>query len=389
MATFLQLASQFAGKTTREKTAIKTAVLAELSIPRTARQKVDIEVVSFQQFEGGISVFVRAWRKDGEQIGFGDGTVDIERIRIFLDDGGVAANASWLVVPDVNGLIKRDETFTNLDGSTYTERVSYRFDPKEHLLMFLERVIAGLQTHDSKNIISGKTGNTVSTFNPHSADGVVNHSGTTWSTVRSASTGTTVVNNVQDEWLISGDKDGTTFGCSALFLAFDTSAIPDTDTISSATLFVRQTNNAGEGLRSFSVLQTSQASATALATSDYDNRGLGGSEGIDSRETMNTANSDHTMTLNATGIGWISKTGYSLFGITSSYEIDNTTPTVRNYTRLAHSENTTAAYRPLLSVTHSAGASSAIKTINGLSLASVKTVNGLAIASVKTVNGLA
>lgn len=36
-----------------------------------------------------------------------------------------------------------------------------------------------------------------------------------------------------------------------------------------------------------------------------------------------------------------------------------------------------------------AGASSSIKTINGLALASVKTVNGLAIASVKTLNGLA
>lgn len=35
------------------------------------------------------------------------------------------------------------------------------------------------------------------------------------------------------------------------------------------------------------------------------------------------------------------------------------------------------------------GASSSIKTINGLAKSSVKTVNGLAIASVKTVNGLA
>jgi len=35
------------------------------------------------------------------------------------------------------------------------------------------------------------------------------------------------------------------------------------------------------------------------------------------------------------------------------------------------------------------GATSAIKTVNGLAIASVKTVNGLAIASVKTINGLA
>lgn len=35
------------------------------------------------------------------------------------------------------------------------------------------------------------------------------------------------------------------------------------------------------------------------------------------------------------------------------------------------------------------GATSSIKTINGLAYASVKTINGLAIASVKTVNGLA
>lgn len=35
------------------------------------------------------------------------------------------------------------------------------------------------------------------------------------------------------------------------------------------------------------------------------------------------------------------------------------------------------------------GASSSIKTVNGLAKASVKTVNGLAIASIKTINGLA
>jgi hypothetical protein len=44
-----------------------------------------------------------------------------------------------------------------------------------------------------------------------------------------------------------------------------------------------------------------------------------------------------------------------------------------------------AAPAPAPTVT-SAGASSAIKTINGLAKASVKTVNGLAIASVKTWN---
>ena len=44
---------------------------------------LEIEIVKTNLIEGGIEVFARAWR-DGNQIGFGaDGSVDVERFKVF------------------------------------------------------------------------------------------------------------------------------------------------------------------------------------------------------------------------------------------------------------------------------------------------------------------
>lgn len=44
---------------------------------------LDIKILSIEKIKDGISIFAQAWR-NGEQIGFGkDGSIDIERFRIF------------------------------------------------------------------------------------------------------------------------------------------------------------------------------------------------------------------------------------------------------------------------------------------------------------------
>ena len=54
--------------------------------------------------------------------------------------------------------------------------------------------------------------------------------------------------------------------------------------------------------------------------------------------------------------------------------------------RTAESYNGEAPAAPKLVITYT---STAIKTFNGVAMASVKTINGVAMASIKTINGVA
>jgi hypothetical protein len=325
----------------------KSKIIVSIPTERVfVRSNFSIEIKSAKVTEYGVEIIARAWDKNNNAIGFGDGTIEYERFKIHIDD---ETEYGWLTVPDVGG----DITIGN---------EKYRYDPNEHTLLYLENIISGLDTHGSDNIIVGKIGNTVDTFTPHSSDGYVVYDGSTWSTIRSASTGTAVLATATEDWLISYDNDAGALRCGRAFFAFDTSSLPDSDSITAATLSIRQGNNAGTGDRTFGLVQTTQGSPTSLATSDYSACGSlnGATEGA-SRVTMNTADTTWTYTLNSTGLTWINKTGYTLLGLRAGPELDNASaPTVRNYSRICWSENATPAYRPTLTVTHSAG-SPAIK----------------------------
>lgn len=322
------------------------------------REDYTIELVEVSPMEGGIQIFARAW-SGKSQVGFGDGTVDIERFKFYMEDNGKNSDVSWFVVPDPFGPIVIEETQTDIDGNPTLVTTRYREDPQEQLLMFLENVIESIPKHDASKIVPGKRGSTVSAFTSDTGgDGRVQYSHTTWSTARGATTGSSAVNNETDGWIFLGDYAAPDYIISWSAFPFDTSALPDSDTIASATLLVRQTANNGEGNRSVALIQSTQGSNTTLATTDYDERGglSSVSEGA-TRVTMNTQNTDWTFTLNGTGLGWISKTTYTKLGLRGAYDIDNTTPGARNYTRVAYVENATAAYRPTLTITHSASVS--------------------------------
>jgi hypothetical protein len=71
-------------KTPKEKANLKGREIAKIKkLARTKRKGFDIEIVKTKAIEGGVEVFIKAW-KDGKQVGFGkDGTVEIERVRLF------------------------------------------------------------------------------------------------------------------------------------------------------------------------------------------------------------------------------------------------------------------------------------------------------------------
>jgi hypothetical protein len=150
------------------------------------------------------------------------------------------------------------------------------------------------------------------------------------------------------------------------YAPFNTSSIPFTASILSATLnvYVTALSNDGEDNDYVSVVQTSQASNTSLAVSDFQR--VGTAEGVDTGQrklvTGISTGAYLSFTLNATGLGWIAKQGVdspcarddgiSCFGLRHLLDISNTAPTFSNQVTYSASEETGTSQDPYLSVTY-------------------------------------
>ena len=146
-------------KSSKEKANIKATELAKLDFVgeyTDAKYGIKIEIQSLDKIEGGIEIFARAWKGD-KQLGFGaDGTVDIERFRIFNPP---------ILVHDPNGDIVRN--FTDKDGNV--KQLKLREDAKQAILDTLAHTIKVIGKTDT-NIKAGSIGNTTSTFYPDSGN---------------------------------------------------------------------------------------------------------------------------------------------------------------------------------------------------------------------------
>lgn len=300
----------------------------------------EIEIVASGAIDGGVEIFARAW-KNGVQLGFGkDGTIDIERFRIFNPP---------ILVDDPLGDIVIQGGYDEVSKTTIPER-RLREDPLVAIQEALVGVIRIVGIEGSA-IQAGSIGNTTSTFYPHASDGTVGGINATWSTIRDATTAAKVDNETR-RWVMA-DKDGATYTISRAFFNFDTSAIPDTDTVSAATLTLT-VDLAGEGTAMGGVIQTTTASDTALVDGDYDALTLNSApEATTSRVSMVTTGAKNFV-FNATGIGWVSKTGYTKLGLRLDKDLDNSAPTARNYCGIYFSEQTGTTSDPTLVVVHAA-----------------------------------
>lgn len=286
-----------------------------------------IEIRKVEKIEGGVQVFARAW-KNGNPVGFGsDGTVEIERFQIFNPP---------VMVPDGTCT---EEIITLGSRQETTCTPNYREDPEEALRRELAHTIK-LVGKEGNKIVAGKVGNTTSTFYPDanpetsSVDGYVGRDAGAegWATVRGGA-GT----NADDTgigYVATQDSGGTTASLFRGILVFNTAAIPDTDTISSATLSLYGragsdqscTSNAQTGLNFTS---SSPASNTALAATDYPVANFGSTAFLDTAFTFASFSTGayNDGVLNASGIANISVTGVSKFAARLGGDISNTEPT--------------------------------------------------------------
>jgi len=138
------------------------------------------------------------------------------------------------------------------------------------------------------------------------------------------------------------------------FTLFDTSSIPDGDTISSATMSYYQHtagNNVNTDGDTAHVVSAAPASNTNLVAGDFTTAGSASYGSLAFASWTNDAYND--ISLNASGIAAISKTGVTKFALRSQRDIDNSAPTGVNWRYGAFAETAGTSQDPKLVVTAS------------------------------------
>lgn len=289
-----------------------------------------VEIVSIEHIEGGVQIFAKAW--DGtQQLGFGrDGSVEIERFRIFNPP---------IMIDDPNGeIIKR---YKNTLGKNTTRIL--KEDPEAAIKESLAHTIL-VSGKRNNNIEIGKVGNTTDTFFPDASsnDGGAGRRANTggndaadWA----SSQGNATAEAVDDTSAFLGIYIGvgirytTThrYILDRIVFGFDTAAIPDGNTIDSATLSLfpqsagEIENDVSTGNDDVFIVEATPASDTNLVVGDYD--AIGDSVAAPTHRSNDIAFSALNGTayndfiLNAGGLTFVDATGVSNFGMRTGDDI--------------------------------------------------------------------
>jgi hypothetical protein len=161
------------------------------------------------------------------------------------------------------------------------------------------------------------------------SDGYVTNSycneSTAWASVRSTTSTATTVCDSQEFIKVRSDSADGAYQIYRGSLVFDTSVIPDNATITSATLNVYETDTNGENTSNIVLVSHSRATTSSLMSGDWHITNYGSTSYGSTTNPL--ATSTYTgISVNVNGISSISKTGYSVFGLLTSADFENTDP---------------------------------------------------------------
>lgn len=196
---------------------------------------------------------------------------------------------------------------------------------------------------------------------------------TAWATAHNAATGTAAnaTNAASTNWVGTGCTTAGILGTSTVnlsrgFLAFDTSALPDNAVISQASVYVYVTSkslskNDGNGF--VSIVQGAQASTTSLTTADYNKAGNTATNPTEGSNRLDIssigAGAYAKWDLNASGLGWLSKTAPTKLALREGHDILNAWPSYTsgqgNYISASLSEQPGTSQDPYLDITYTLG----------------------------------
>ena len=268
--------------------------------------------------------------------------------------------------------IKENDRWMQVETATTTID-SFQLQTKPDLINRIKEFVLG-------NVLANN-------YTPGAGDGWVrNYVSGSWSTCHDATSGDAYSYIEEATSACSGYRTSTSkYLIYRLFFPTDTSAIGAGSTITAAS-FNGYVNAVYKGVIDsysyVSVVQTSQASVSALATSDYSLTGT--TEGIDTGErkwvSTTTINSYYAWNLNSTGIGWINKTGYTKIGFREGHDItNNSIGTTNDDTGFNILPSEDATYKPYLLVTFTTGGggnTTSTSTIFKIQNSQVKILNG-------------
>lgn len=386
------------GRSASERASIKGQEVAKISsIPRTPRKGYDIEIVSMEPIDGGIQVFVRAWknckllcnssdpamqeeslsetdsrRDDDMQIGFGlDGSVDMERFRIF--------NPPILVEDEKGDIVRNWED----PDSKKLEEHRFREDPKEALLQVIEQNLSIMKNiHTDGKIIPEKRGNTTDTYYPDanpestSTDGFTDDDNNwnyhrSWAQVHDGdgTQGRQSANATSEYLSVLADKGndgGLYYHMRRTHILFDTSAIGSGDIVSSATLSIYGVSKSDGQSDSLYVTDTNPASTTEIVATDMDNVTIHGATAYATPITVASFSTSgyNNFSLNSNGLAAVNKIGISKFSLRLGLDFNETSShdsppgSADNYLSMYASDQSGTANDPKLVVEHTAAPNS-------------------------------
>lgn len=342
------------------------------SVPRESRRGIDIEVVSISRIPDGVEVLARAWNAQG-QIGFGkDGSVEIERFRIF--------NPPVLVPDPAGDIVRNDPVGPDLD---IPHEVRLREDPREALLQVIEKTISlKKEKFGPANIVRGKIGSTTLTAYPAAGNNAPTDNGlkndgvnVTWTTLVNEASADSERNSTTGICL--GRAHTTTDRYQRIdrsITGFTTSSI-GTDVISSAVLSLYCPDHTSaawldQSLGAFEVdiVSAAPANEANIAVGDYDSLGTTVYASIASGSIVTGYND---FTLNAAGITYINESGNTFFGERVNHDTDDNVAgwtwvsNALSYLSWYDSDQTGTSTDPMLVVEHAPAVTTAIKDIIG------------------------
>lgn len=240
-----------------------------------------------------------------------------------------------------DSFIEYENKWRAVDYATTTKK-----DFEKQTISLLDRMFSGVSATD---YITG------------AGDGRIRNEGAVWATIHDATTGDNAY-PTETVGFASTGKNVANFQINRQFFPVDTSAIDDGATISSSSLYFYiegSENSDNDGDDFLTVVQTDQPNATTLTTADYNNCGATAdpTEGNDSGNRIDMTGlgvSYYGIKLNATGIGWISKTGTTLLGLREGHDVlDNVyagANSTYNYAQISNSETAGTGQDPFLRV---------------------------------------
>lgn len=172
------------------------------------------------------------------------------------------------------------------------------------------------------------------------------------------------------ETVFQSEKNGANFQVFRNIFCFDTSSIPDTDTITSAVFSLCATGSAGSGAETVNPANGALVGATPAGTAtfitvDFSTFGLTrfcDTDVLRSDFVIGATYKDWV--LNATGLAAVNKTGVTVLGIRASNDFsDSTAPVARTYAQGYYANQTGTSQDPKLVVTYSEAAGNS-QTIN-------------------------